>query len=68
MSAGVKDVVLEALDATELFEMLEFLADWLKATPGQCQEALDGFSPGYGVGELRDALIDFSRCLDEAMR
>jgi hypothetical protein len=68
MSAGVNDVVLDALDAYELFEMLEFMADWLKATPGPCQEALDGFSPGYGVGELRAALVEFSRQLDEAMR
>jgi hypothetical protein len=40
----------------------------LKATPGPCQEALDRFSPGYGVGELRLALIDFSPRLDQAMR
>lgn len=68
MSAGVNDVVLDALDAYELFEMLEFMAAWLKATPGPCQEALDRFSPGYGAGELRAALIDFSRRLDQAMR
>ena len=67
MSADVKNVVLNALDAYELFEMLEFVADWLKATPGRCQEALDSFSPGYDVGELRAAVIEFSRRLDEAM-
>jgi hypothetical protein len=68
MSADVNDVRLDAVDAYELFEMLEFMADWLNATPGQCQEALDRFSPGYGVGELRAALIGFSRQLDEALR
>lgn len=68
MTAGVRDVVLDALDACELSEMLEFLADWLKATPSQCQDALDRYSPGYGAGELRAALIDLSRCLGQAMR
>lgn len=68
MTAGVNDVALDELDAYELFEMLEFVADWLKATPEPCQEALDHFSPGYGVGELRAALISFSRLLDEAIR
>jgi hypothetical protein len=68
MSADVNDVVIDALDAYELFEMLEFMAEWLKATPGPCQESLDRFSPGYGVVELRAALIAFSRKLDEAMR
>jgi hypothetical protein len=68
MTAGVKDVVLDTLDAYELFEMLEFMADWLTATPESCQEALDRFSPGYGLDELRAALIEFSGRLDEAMR
>lgn len=68
MTAGVADVVLDALDAYELFEILEFLADWLTATPELSQEALDRFSPGYGVAELRAALIGFSRRLEEAMR
>jgi hypothetical protein len=68
MTAGVNDVVLDALDACELCEMLEFLADWLKATPAQCQQALDHFSPGYGAGELRRALIEFSRLFDQATR
>jgi hypothetical protein len=68
MTAGGNDVVLDALDAYELFEILEFVADWLTATPGPCQEALARFDPGYGVGELRAALIEVSRRLDEAMR
>lgn len=68
MSAGVNDVKLDGLDAYELFEMLEFIADWLKATPAQCQEALDRFSPGYGVAELGAALVEFAGRLDEAMR
>lgn len=65
MTPSVNDVVLDGLDAYELAEMLEFLADWLGATPRLCQQALDGFSPGYGAGELRSALVEFSRLLDQ---
>jgi hypothetical protein len=69
MTAGVNnDVALDGLDAYELLEMLEFVADWLNASAEPCQEALDAFSPGYGVGELRAALISFSRLLDKAIR
>lgn len=67
MTAGV-DVVLDSLDAHELLEMLEFLIDWLKATPELTQQALDHFSPGYGAGELCGALIEFSRCVGRAMQ
>ena len=67
MNAGAYHVALDAIDAYELFELLEFLADWLEATPTQCQEALDRFSPGYGVAELRAALVEFSRRVDRAM-
>ena len=66
MTAGVHTVVLDTLDAQELVEMLEFLADWLKATPVPCQQALDAFSPGYGTGELRAALIEYARLLERA--
>jgi hypothetical protein len=66
MTAGMHTVVVDPLDAHELVEMLEFLAAWLEATPAPCQQALDAFSPGYGAGELRAALIEFSRLLERS--
>jgi hypothetical protein len=54
-------VTLNATDAAELAEMLQFLADWLKRDPGRLGASLEGFvgHPAYN-SQLREDLDRFT--------
>ena len=54
-------VTLNANDAAELAEMLEFLADWLERDPGRRCAALEDFvgHPAYNTSQLRVDLARF---------
>ena len=53
---------LNAADAAELAEMLQFLSQWLAHDPGRLGASLDQFTghPAYSLGELRDDLERFT--------
>ena len=55
-------VTLDAADAAELAEMLQFLSDWLRRDPGRLGALLEEFvgHPAYGIGQLRDDLDRFT--------
>jgi hypothetical protein len=54
-------VTLDAADAAELAEMLQFLTDWLTHDPGRLTASLEDFTgnPAYGTGQLRGDLNRF---------
>ena len=49
------EVRLDAVDAAELAELLQFLAQWLARDPGRLSPSLEQFAghPAYNLGELR---------------
>jgi hypothetical protein len=53
---------LDAGDAAELAEMLQFLPDWLARDPGRLGACLEQFAghPAYGISHLRDDLERFA--------
>jgi hypothetical protein len=55
------DVSLNATDAAELAEMLQFLSEWLARDPGCLGASLAQFAghPAYGLDELRGDLERF---------
>jgi len=55
------EVKLDAADAVELAEMLQFLSQWLARDPGRLGESLEQFvgHPAYGLTELRSDLERF---------
>jgi hypothetical protein len=55
------EVKLDAADAVELAEMLQFLSQWLAHDPGRLGESLEQFvgHPAYGLTELRSDLERF---------
>jgi hypothetical protein len=55
------EVKLDAADAAELAEMLQFLSQWLTRDPGRLGESLEQFvgHPAYGLTELRGDLERF---------
>ena len=55
------EVKLDAVDAAELAEMLQFLSGWLSRDPGRLGDSLAQFvgHPAYGLGELRGDLERF---------
>ena len=52
------EVRLDATDAIELAEMLQFLSQWLTCDPAHLGASLEEFAgnPAYGIGRLRDDL------------
>jgi hypothetical protein len=56
------DVRLDAGDAAELAELLQFLADWLARDPGRLGASLEQFvgHPAYGTAQLRQDLDRFT--------
>jgi hypothetical protein len=56
------DVSLNATDAAELAEMLEYLSGWLAHDPARLAASLEQFTghPAYGLGELRADLERFA--------
>ena len=56
------DVRLNAADAAELTEMLQFLSQWLARDPARLAASLEQFTghPAYGPGELRGDLERFA--------
>ena len=52
---------LDATDAAELAEMLQFLSQWLAHDPARLAASLEQFTghPAYGLGELRSDLERF---------
>jgi hypothetical protein len=52
---------LDAADAAELAEMLQFLSDWLARDPGRLGASLEQFvgHPAYGISQLRADLERF---------
>ena len=55
------EVRLDAADAAELSEMLQFLSEWLARDPNRLAISLAEFvgHPGYGITQLRDDLERF---------
>ena len=55
------DVKLDAVDAAELAEILQFLSQWLARDPTRLGPSLAQFvgHPAYGLGELRGDLERF---------
>jgi len=55
------DVSLNATDAAELAEMLQFLSEWLSRDAAPLTASLEDFvgHPAYGIGQLRDDLERF---------
>jgi hypothetical protein len=55
------DMKLDASDAAELAEMLQFLSQWLARDPGRLGASLDEFvgHPAYNVAQLRQDLERF---------
>jgi hypothetical protein len=53
---------LDATDAAELAEMLQFLSQWLAHDPARLTASLEQFTshPAYGVRELRSDLDRFA--------
>jgi hypothetical protein len=51
-------VTLNATDAAELAEMLQFLADWLNHDPGRLRASLEDFvgHPAYNTRQMREDL------------
>jgi len=54
-------VKLDAADAAELAEMLQFLSEWLTRDPARLAASLEEFvgHPAYGLDELRSDLERF---------
>ena len=55
------EVRLHAVDAAELAELLQFLAQWLARDPARLGDSLAQFvgHPAYGLAQLRDDLERF---------
>jgi hypothetical protein len=55
------EVKLDAVDAAELAEMLQFLTQWLARDPGHLAASLADFvgHPAYGLPQLRSDLDRF---------
>jgi hypothetical protein len=56
------EMSLDAGDAAELAEMLQFLHDWLARDEYQLRASLEAFtgSPAYGICDLRNDLDRFT--------
>jgi hypothetical protein len=56
------DVRLDAGDAAELTELLQFLSGWLARDPGRLGASLEEFTghPAYGTRQLRQDLDRFT--------
>jgi hypothetical protein len=56
------EVRLDAADAAELAETLQFLSQWLTRDPARLGASLEEFvgHPAYNVGELRQDLDRFT--------
>ena len=55
------EVKLDAVDAAELAEILQFLSQWLTRDPARLGDSLEEFvgHPAYGLAQLRDDLQRF---------
>jgi hypothetical protein len=53
---------LDVVDAAELAELLQFLAQWLARDPDRLGASLEAFAghPAYNIGELRQDLNRFT--------
>ena len=61
MSSPVSGVHLQAADAVELGELLEYLRDWIEFHYERAERSLDLFSGyGYDIDELRGDLARFA--------
>jgi hypothetical protein len=60
------EVKMNAADAAELAEMLQFLSQWLARDPGRLAASLEEFvgNPAYGLAQLRTDLERFVFLLD----
>jgi hypothetical protein len=58
----VPEVRLDAADAAELAEMLQFLSEWLARHPARLSASLEQFAghPAYGTAQLRQDLDRFT--------
>jgi len=56
------DMKLDAVDAAELAEMLQFISEWLARDPGRLGPSLQDFvgHPAYGTAQLRQDLERFA--------
>ena len=55
------EMKLDVVDAAELAELLQFLAQWLARDPGRLGASLEQFvgHPAYGLAHLREDLERF---------
>ena len=58
----MSDVRLDAGDAVELAELLQFISGWLARDPDRLGISLEAFAghPAYGTAQLRQDLIRFT--------
>jgi hypothetical protein len=56
------EIRLDAVDAAELAELLQFLAGWLARDPGRLGTSLEAFvgHPAYNTAQLRQDLNRFT--------
>jgi hypothetical protein len=56
------EVKLDATDAAELAEMLQFISQWLARDPGRLGASLEQYvgNPAYNIGQLRGDLERFA--------
>ena len=55
------EIKLDAVDAAELTELLQFLSQWLARDPARLATSLEEFAghPAYGIPQLRQDLERF---------
>jgi hypothetical protein len=55
------EIKLDAADAAELTEMLQFVSGWLARDPGRLAASLEEYvgHPAYDIGQLRQDLERF---------
>lgn len=59
-------VFIEAVDAVELIEIVEFLGGWFGRDYDTLEHSLGQFSPGYGLVELQRDLQHIGNQLSHA--
>ena len=61
-----RHVLLEAVDAVELIEIVEFLCGWFRRDHATLEHSLGQFSPDYGLADLQRDLQHFGNQLSQA--
>jgi hypothetical protein len=65
-AANDHHVLVEAVDAVELIEIVEFLCGWFRRDHTTLEHSLSQFSPDYGLSDLKRDLQHFGNQLSQA--